>query len=127
MKTYREPLRTLIGQYEAELYSRKLHKNTRRNFSDNLWKFFSHFPRKSSPEQFHLADCEDYRELRREEGAAYSTIRYELCSVHAFFSWLIVAGEGFRDLLQPVKIPVWPEPLDSDEHSSLPAQPNSGG
>jgi site-specific recombinase XerD len=125
LKTYREPLRTLVGQYESELYGRKLHPRTYRNFSDNLWRFFSHFPKKSRPEQFHLADCEDYREMRREEGAAYSTVRYELCSVRAFFSWLQVAVPDYRDLPNPVVIPVWPQPPDSDADSTTRVLANS--
>jgi site-specific recombinase XerD len=128
MERYREPLRTLIGRYESQLLNRRLHKTTSRLFSQRLWHFFSHFPRKSRPDQFDLSDCEDYRQWRQEEGLAYSTIRSELCVVKAFFNWVAIEEEGeFRGLRNPVEVPPWPQPRDSDEHNNLLAPASSAG
>ena len=75
MEKLREPLRTLIGKYEAQL---GCGFETGRSFGQSLWNFFRHFPKKSRPDQFSLADVQDYRVWRATEGIAYSTIRKEL-------------------------------------------------
>lgn len=109
METYREPLRTLIGRYESQFLRERHAAKTSCYYAQSLWNFFSHFPRKSSPEQFALADAEDYRVWRAEEGAPYSVIRKELCVVKAFFSWLINETSGYEELANPILIPPWPE------------------
>jgi hypothetical protein len=115
----REPIRTLVGRFEP------LARKTSQNYSRSLQKFFSMFPRKSSPEQFSLADILDYREWRREEGAPYSTVRSELCTVHGFFSWLQEAVPGYEELPQPVVIPPWPERVEQTNLLSRPSRASS--
>jgi site-specific recombinase XerD len=105
-ETYREPLRWLIGRFEAQLARDKV--KSFRDIDLSLWNFFSHFPRKSRPEQFALADAEDYRVWRSDEGRSYATIRKELGHVRMFFRWLQGLPE-FEDLAIPVVVPTWPE------------------
>ena len=108
---YREPLASLVGRWEAHMLAERHYWTTPGMYSRSLERFFSKFPKKSAPEQIHLADTEDWRVWRAEEGAAYSTIRKELGAVRAFYSWLInEVGGKYADMPNPVIIPVWPEP-----------------
>lgn len=110
--TFREPLGSLVAEYERHFLTERHWRTTPRLYSKGLWRFFSKFPRKSSPEQFAMADVEDWKVWRLEEGAAYSTMRFECCVVKAFFSWLINERPGgeFADLANPMTIPRWPRP-----------------
>lgn len=119
METYRSPLRELIGKYEAQFLNEKHARWTAAQYSRSLWNYFRKFPRKSDPRQFSLSDTADWRVWREEEGAAYSTVRKELCTVRAFFAWLVEEVPGYEDLAIPVVIPAWPQALDAEPSESL--------
>lgn len=82
----REPLRSLVGRYEAHLVVRR-HK-TIAAYDKALQRFFGFFPRKSRPDQFHITDVEDYRFARLADGAAASSVKMEIGVVSMFFNWL---------------------------------------
>ena len=102
MESYRRPLGDYVGRFEAAFLREKHHRRTPAVFSRSLWKFFSKFPRKSSPAQFAMPDTEDYKVWRLDEGAALNTVRNELRAVRAFFSWLIRECPEFFDFPNPV-------------------------
>lgn len=105
METYRSPLRELIGRYESAFLKEKHHKNTPMLFSRYLWSFFSKFPKKSSPTQFAMADVEDWKVWRAEDGMSYYSIRNELAAVRAFFAFIIREVPEFAEFPNPVRIP----------------------
>ena len=110
METYREPLRTLIGQFEAAFLREKHNPKVPKMWSNSLWAFFSKFPRKSSPAQFSMADVEDWKVWRSEEGMAYNTIRRELSAIRTFFAFIIREVPEFADFPNPVRIPPYIKP-----------------
>lgn len=111
MKPLREPIRSLVGRYEAEKLSERHGRRYTRRIGEVLQDFFERFPRKSEPRQFHICDVEDYKEWRRAEGYSYTTVRTEVGVVQGFFNWLIRV-EGF-DLTNPVVGMPWPADVSS--------------
>lgn len=99
---FREPLGGLIGRYEAKVVANQKNKWSMRRADRCLKMFFGKFPKKSAPEQFSLADAEDYRVWRAEEGATYLTVRTELGYVRAFFKFLVEEVPGFENFPIPV-------------------------
>jgi hypothetical protein len=118
METYREPLRTLIGKYDAALCRRKHNKCSAQRGSKALWTYFSYFPRKSSPEQFSLCDTEDFIAARQAEGATFWVLRNELKHVRAFFSFLV--NDLQMDLPIPVVVPRRTSASDAGATQSVP-------
>lgn len=115
MERLREPIRTLVGKFEAQLLREGQHGQYYRELDDSLYAYFFAFPRKSSPEQFSLADTEDWRIWEADKGRAYSVIRKRLCHIKSFFSWLIEEVPGYEELANPVVVPAWPP---RDEHTN---------
>jgi site-specific recombinase XerD len=98
----REPLRSLVGQYEATLVTDRTHSHkTIRDFCDAIEGFFYDHPETKRPEQILIVDVEDWR-LAMEERMAPNTVRKYLCCVKAFYSWLRKTGRNIED---PVVIP----------------------
>ena len=115
MEKLREPIRTLVGKFEAQLLREGQHGQYYRELDDSLCDYFFAFPRKSSPEQFSLADTEDWRVWEADKGRSYGVIRKRLGHISSFFTWLQESVPGYEELANPVVVPTWPEPV---EHTS---------
>lgn len=71
-------------------------RTTYRRYATSLENFFSHFPDKKHIEEFFPMDSENFRVLRRREGAAERTIQTEIRACRSFWNWLI--AERVTDL-----------------------------
>ena len=97
---WREPLERFIGAFEAQIAT--IYGGRYLQMLDiALLKFFSRFPRKSRPEQFHITDVEDYRQERLGAGLSPHTVTRELGMLRSFFNWYIYWHAP--DMPNPVK------------------------
>jgi hypothetical protein len=105
----KEPLRSLVGKYEAGLVSDRSHSHQLiRDFCDAIEGFFYDHPETKRPEQILICDVEDWR-LAMEERFAPNTVRKQLCAIKAFYSWLRKES-GYlprdqQEVLDPIVIP----------------------
>lgn len=102
-KPLREPLRSLIGKYEANLI--KEHKSTSKTLRwmcDAIEGFFYDHPSTKTPEAILITDVEDWRLARLDAGHAWNSVRRDMCALRSFYSWLIESG---REVVCPVVIP----------------------
>ena len=84
----REPLRTLVGRYEAGLSRDGTHSRTTVTWMCNAIEgFFEDHPRVKHPSQVLITDVEDWK-LMKLERYAWNTVRTQLCAIKAFYSWL---------------------------------------
>lgn len=102
-----EPIRTLVGRYEAGLARDRSHSRaTLRWICEAIEGFFYDHPKVKKPEQILITDVEDWR-LAKMERNAPNCVRRDLCAVKAFYSWLLRETEYRGDN------PVWIPPVQS--------------
>jgi hypothetical protein len=89
-KPLREPIRGLVGKWEAAYASRPEKSTlTWMNFCNFVESFFYDHPKVSRPEQVLMCDVEDWREARIAAGDAHNSVRSALAALKAFFGWAI--------------------------------------
>lgn len=117
-----EPLRSLIGRYEAGLVREGTHsKATILWMSEDIEGFFYDHPRVKRPEQIQITDVEDWR-LAKNETAAPNSVRRALCALKAFYNWLKDEPEyGLLD--NPVWVPKPTAKLPRNSPSSVTVSP----
>ena len=110
----REPLRTLIGKWEAHLISNhRGDHHTTRSMCENVEGFFYDHSKIKRPEQILITDVEDWR-LAKLEDYSWNTVRSALCHLKTFYNWLIRETDYKGDC------PVWvPLPHSSKQVPAL--------
>lgn len=101
-KPLREPVRSLVGKYEATLVREGSSKATVLWMSEAIEGFFYDHPRVSRPEQVLITDVEDWKEARLALGHKPNCVRRDLCGLSGFYSFLPKIG---YEVDQPVVIP----------------------
>lgn len=86
--TYPEPLGKYVAAWDRSLVQRRLHADTPRLYAKAVWNFFSRFPGRREPGSIFTTDVVDYIEVR-EEQVAWNTLRREVSTLRAFYSWMI--------------------------------------
>lgn len=100
-----EPLRTLIGRYEAGLArEHRISSKTLRWMCEAIEGFFYDHPKVKRPEQILITDVEDWRLAKRADNAP-NCIRRDLGALHAFYSWLQREEPEYSTLDNPAWIP----------------------
>jgi hypothetical protein len=101
----REPVRSLVGQWEATMAANPAHlKSSLRNSCEAVEAFFYDHPRVSRPEQVLITDVEDWRLARLANGNAPNTVRTALGALKTFYRWLMYAKD--LRLEDPVVVPL---------------------
>jgi site-specific recombinase XerD len=107
-KQLNEPIRSLVGRYEAGLVRERTHSEaTLRSIEENIEAFFYDHPKVRRPEQVLITDVEDWRLARLDSGDAPNSVRHALCSLKTFYNWLIRETDFRGDN------PVWIPPVQS--------------
>jgi site-specific recombinase XerD len=104
-KPLNEPIRTLVGQYEAGLHRDRNHsRSTLLWMCEDIEGFFYDHPRAKRPEQILITDVEDWR-IAKQNDAAPNCVRRALCALKAFYAWMARELPEYSMLDNPVWIP----------------------
>lgn len=104
-KSLNEPIRTLVGRYEAGLARDRSHSRaTLIWMCEAIEGFFYDHPKIKRPEQILITDVEDWRLAK---GTAYkpNVVRKDLCALKAFYNWLRREDPAYTNLDNPVWVP----------------------
>lgn len=101
-----EPIRTLVGRYEAGLARDRSHSSsTLRWMCEALEGFFYDHPKVKRPEQVLITDVEDWR-LAKLQDNSWNSVRKDLCALKAFYRWLAREEPAYSGLDDPVYVPL---------------------
>jgi hypothetical protein len=105
-KPLNEPIRTLIGRYEAGLARDRNHSSSTLLWvCDAIEGFFYDHPRVKRPEQILITDVEDWR-LAKLETYGANMVRKDLGALKAFYRWLAHELPEYSGLDNPVWYPL---------------------